>query len=162
MTFKKTLAGGTHYYRHPCLPLCWGIFGGFLSLVCFFFSSRRRHTRSLCDWSSDVCSSDLLLGSRRSPPRPWRPSSAACCSCSMRRADAEIGSRLGWAAPAAQQADQEPDRKNDHGAEQEILEGPVEGIEAHVRDVADEMLQALDQVEWRDAESREHDADHDR
>src|SRR5947207_15127701 len=24
-----------------------------------FFSSRRRHTRSLCDWSSDVCSSDL-------------------------------------------------------------------------------------------------------
>src|SRR5947207_15189479 len=26
----------------------------------FFFSSRRRHTRSLCDWSSDVCSSDLM------------------------------------------------------------------------------------------------------
>src|SRR5690349_23735426 len=26
----------------------------------FFFSSRRRHTRSLRDWSSDVCSSDLL------------------------------------------------------------------------------------------------------
>src|SRR5438132_589639 len=24
-----------------------------------YFSSRRRHTRSLCDWSSDVCSSDL-------------------------------------------------------------------------------------------------------
>src|SRR6266480_805431 len=27
----------------------------------FFFSSRRRHTRLTCDWSSDVCSSDLLL-----------------------------------------------------------------------------------------------------
>src|SRR6266480_6261434 len=26
----------------------------------FFFSSRRRHTRLTCDWSSDVCSSDLL------------------------------------------------------------------------------------------------------
>src|SRR6266571_5462317 len=25
----------------------------------FFFSSRRRHTRLTCDWSSDVCSSDL-------------------------------------------------------------------------------------------------------
>src|SRR5689334_24126566 len=25
----------------------------------FFFSSRRRHTRWSCDWSSDVCSSDL-------------------------------------------------------------------------------------------------------
>src|SRR5207248_7894238 len=27
--------------------------------VVFFFSSRRRHTRSYGDWSSDVCSSDL-------------------------------------------------------------------------------------------------------
>src|SRR5437867_11723548 len=27
----------------------------------FFFSSRRRHTRSYGDWSSDVCSSDLRL-----------------------------------------------------------------------------------------------------
>src|SRR3989475_855244 len=27
----------------------------------FFFSSRRRNTRFDCDWSSDVCSSDLLL-----------------------------------------------------------------------------------------------------
>src|SRR5260221_5340269 len=41
-----------------------------------FFSSRRRHTRSLCDWSSDVCSSDLgrlLLTSRQDP-------NAASCS----------------------------------------------------------------------------------
>src|SRR2546427_9064158 len=28
----------------------------------FFFSSRRRHTRFDCDWSSDVCSSDLSAG----------------------------------------------------------------------------------------------------
>src|SRR2546430_6298313 len=28
--------------------------------VFFFFSSRRRHTRFDCDWSSDVCSSDLV------------------------------------------------------------------------------------------------------
>src|SRR5205814_6763836 len=27
----------------------------------FFFSSRRRHTRCLSDWSSDVCSSDLTM-----------------------------------------------------------------------------------------------------
>src|SRR5882762_6729366 len=27
----------------------------------FFFSSRRRHTRFKCDWSSDVCSSDLAI-----------------------------------------------------------------------------------------------------
>src|SRR2546430_6018344 len=39
----------------------------------FFFSSRRRHTRFDCDWSSDVCSSDLEL----SRDRQRRPHSAA-------------------------------------------------------------------------------------
>src|SRR5215213_12017570 len=29
-------------------------------LFFFFFSSRRRHTRLVSDWSSDVCSSDLM------------------------------------------------------------------------------------------------------
>src|SRR2546427_1880275 len=32
---------------------------GLLLWFFFFFSSRRRHTRFDCDWSSDVCSSDL-------------------------------------------------------------------------------------------------------
>src|SRR5438045_5941168 len=36
---------------------CW-IFCTYLRFL-FFFSSRRRHTRCLSDWSSDVCSSDL-------------------------------------------------------------------------------------------------------
>src|SRR5207248_5426699 len=38
----------------------------------FFFSSRRRHTRSYGDWSSDVCSSDLRsasLGTARGASR---------------------------------------------------------------------------------------------
>src|SRR5258706_9702036 len=34
----------------PCIVLCF-----------FFFSSRRRHTRLVSDWSSDVCSSDLQI-----------------------------------------------------------------------------------------------------
>src|SRR5438445_5212163 len=34
------------------------------SAAFFFFSSRRRHTRYWRDWSSDVCSSDLLGSSR--------------------------------------------------------------------------------------------------
>src|SRR5207248_9813983 len=33
----------------------------FIFLGFFFFSSRRRHTRSYGDWSSDVCSSDLIV-----------------------------------------------------------------------------------------------------
>src|SRR5262249_23370545 len=36
-----------------------------LILVCFFFSSRRRHTRLVSDWSSDVCSSDLSHSDQR-------------------------------------------------------------------------------------------------
>src|SRR5260221_10755882 len=45
------------------LPLVWIICNQRRVCPClsFFFSSRRRHTRSLCDWSSDVCSSDLSL-----------------------------------------------------------------------------------------------------
>src|SRR5688572_33068740 len=31
-----------------------------IQLFTIFFSSRRRHTRFDCDWSSDVCSSDLV------------------------------------------------------------------------------------------------------
>src|SRR2546430_10688437 len=47
-----------------------------ISLIAlFFFSSRRRHTRFDCDWSSDVCSSDLLRqgehqGDRAAQARP--------------------------------------------------------------------------------------------
>src|SRR5260370_10256277 len=37
---------------------CCGLVSGYYF---FFFSSRRRHTRFKCDWSSDVCSSDLSM-----------------------------------------------------------------------------------------------------
>src|SRR5260370_18148439 len=39
-------------------------------LCFFFFSSRRRHTRFKCDWSSDVCSSDL---EPLTTPGDWPP-----------------------------------------------------------------------------------------
>src|SRR2546430_17007775 len=40
----------------------------------FFFSSRRRHTRFDCDWSSDVCSSDLIHVSKpyKQVSREWK------------------------------------------------------------------------------------------
>src|SRR5260221_2315259 len=40
--------------------MCASRFPTSYTMSAFFFSSRRRHTRSLCDWSSDVCSSDLF------------------------------------------------------------------------------------------------------
>src|SRR2546430_11898162 len=36
-----------------------------IRIITFFFSSRRRHTRFDCDWSSDVCSSDLCIDLQR-------------------------------------------------------------------------------------------------
>src|SRR5699024_11754728 len=43
----------------------------YIFMYVFFFSSRRRHTRSKRDWSSDVCSSDLSesapVQSRKAP-----------------------------------------------------------------------------------------------
>src|SRR5215212_1335025 len=44
--------------------------------VFFFFSSRRRHTRCLSDWSSDVCSSDLRAIWRATIMRWRRPDGA--------------------------------------------------------------------------------------
>src|SRR6516225_1043311 len=41
----------------------------------FFFSSRRRHTSWNCDWSSDVCSSDLDQPDRASSRAAVRPAS---------------------------------------------------------------------------------------
>src|SRR5437764_2024073 len=39
------------------------------SVCVFFFSSRRRHTRYIGDWSSDVCSSDLIAGEFEADPK---------------------------------------------------------------------------------------------
>src|SRR6202522_3126731 len=48
------------------------------SHLCFFFSSRRRHTRCRRDWSSDVCSSDLRRRRHTRCRRDW--SSDVCSS----------------------------------------------------------------------------------
>src|SRR5258705_10803592 len=63
-----------------------------LKQIAFFFKSRRRHTRCLSDWSSDVCSSDLMcsrlwIGSAAMPSSPScfetgsRRPRAACSDC---------------------------------------------------------------------------------
>src|SRR5437867_3751464 len=77
----------------------------------FFFSSRRRHTRSYGDWSSDVCSSDLSrsgASSRRwlrgasSWSQRWRaswsplPIRAGLASSTSRRSSARSPSGPGW------------------------------------------------------------------
>src|SRR5699024_11213847 len=46
----------------------------------FFFSSRRRHTRSKRDWSSDVCSSDLVWKLEFQHRPPWKRCDCETCA----------------------------------------------------------------------------------
>src|SRR5262245_64118422 len=65
-----------------------------LSFSFFFFSSRRRHTRCLSDWSSDVCSSDLARAEPdtfqqrvtvwRGDDRPFAPDEIGRAACRER------------------------------------------------------------------------------
>src|SRR2546430_6448641 len=75
--------------------------------MCFFFSSRRRHTRFDCDWSSDVCSSDLRAGLTLRPDH--------------RRTLADAPERLAQVARAAHERDAESElvdvRSEEHTSE---------------------------------------------
>src|SRR5438105_15145325 len=63
----------------------------------FFFSSRRRHTRSTRDWSSDVCSSDLGdFGRQHLATWASIPSAHLAALCDVRpEALRELGDRYG-------------------------------------------------------------------
>src|SRR2546430_5152102 len=54
----------------------------------FFFSSRRRHTRFDCDWSSDVCSSDLAA--------PAEPPGGPAVSADYQRQAHHRAGRAAW------------------------------------------------------------------
>src|SRR5207237_1919152 len=57
-----------------------------------FFSSRRRHTRFKCDWSSDVCSSDLDINQLARNPAVV----GTGISSALPRADAGFVLQLSW------------------------------------------------------------------
>src|SRR5690606_39932386 len=73
-------------------------------LLCFFFSSRRRHTRFSRDWSSDVCSSDLVLALQTGEQGPLQQVMAgvdtAMSDLAARRAGVPLWQLLGGPAEA--------------------------------------------------------------
>src|SRR5262245_65324353 len=93
-----------------CTVSCFRFFTFCLSIIffvfCFFFffSSRRRHTRCLSDWSSDVCSSDLVIlsschlvifvGGHASTSSAASRIAACACSASPRSRTASAGLSL--------------------------------------------------------------------
>src|SRR5690554_8015410 len=67
----------------------------------FFFSSRRRHTRCGRDWSSDVCSSDLLPSDLKRFPellKQVRDAGITCDVLFLRSEERRVGKecRFGW------------------------------------------------------------------
>src|SRR5438046_8489473 len=55
LTSTRPVTAFLHHLQLACHESCSA------PLLLFFFSSRRRHTRLVSDWSSDVCSSDLRM-----------------------------------------------------------------------------------------------------
>src|SRR6266571_2330553 len=112
----------------------YGAFADGIDFFVFFFSSRRRHTRLTCDWSSDVCSSDLgLLFGMSNPAEP--PGDATCIDeqylalIRERLADlvpvtAGLGLRTVWAATIDYTPDHLPIIGPARGTDQ-ILNGVV-------------------------------------
>src|SRR6266487_6561924 len=78
----------------------------------FFFSSRRRHTRWTGDWSSDVCSSDLLA-------EPARPE------------DDEQHAQGEQDPAAAEEADREPAEVGDLRAEVDVGGDGLAAVRVH-------------------------------
>src|SRR2546430_9635576 len=77
--------------------------------VFFFFSSRRRHTRFDCDWSSDVCSSDLIRHHRAN----WRRGINVECGNAQIRSGG-----VRWARAEHLKANSQPcqaEEKSQHG-----------------------------------------------
>src|SRR5947209_10199039 len=80
------------------------------SIVSFFFSSRRRHTRYWRDWSSDVCSSDPLFRQIDLPKQELRDLAELCPGVThslQRLYAAYTEARRGETMVAAQMADRD-------------------------------------------------------
>src|SRR5438270_9826229 len=88
-------------------------------LFLFFFSSRRRHTRFDCDWSSDVCSSDLERRSEALAAERAEAQSSATTLLQARIAAEEALSRKSIEAAAAEKQSAEAARQR-AAAEEEL------------------------------------------
>src|SRR5262249_56092619 len=76
--------------------------------MCFFFSRRRRHTRLVSDWSSDVCSSDLHHALTSS----WRAKAGRKTSCAKKKLERDDDSKKGHHALSASLSCRIRDRKS--------------------------------------------------
>src|SRR5438045_8999251 len=104
----------------------------------FFFSSRRRHTRCLSDWSSDVCSSDLESVGRGRLSRSSRKS--------VRRASTGSGVNAAKKRESVERAGNWSRSRPGHERTGKRLEPFVEGLQGmfHAHGVAEEHGEKID------------------
>src|SRR5688572_29818183 len=94
----KDMENGGNNSMNQMLPLLLMMMGGGGGGA-FFFSSRRRHTRFDCDWSSDVCSSDLArrhhpgfhLPAPQEVPQALLVEDAVTGACRVRSEERRVG-----------------------------------------------------------------------
>src|SRR2546430_3658452 len=85
-----------HVYKQSRIGTMYQLSDLYLSSCFFFFSSRRRHTRFDCDWSSDVCSSDLkeffhtMVRPRVWASRTWLRGNRSACRANCAPYDAHL------------------------------------------------------------------------
>src|SRR6266480_3909851 len=90
----------------------------------FFFSSRRRHTRLTCDWSSDVCSSDLgPTAGASTPANSPAPQYRSSATSPGRGSSAVVTASVRASAAPGWTCQKPPALLAEHGG----LEGPLGG-----------------------------------
>src|SRR5688572_31860782 len=119
----------------------------------FFFSSRRRHTRFDCDWSSDVCSSDLvyvpnvrLLEEVARYQREAVRAAGTVCAATWRRAAQTEARRRNAAADVAGKAGTRKriQNRSDRPAVKNVLGRPVIERSRVVHNAGNELLPAIE------------------
>src|SRR2546430_5913428 len=93
------------------LTFLFCIYVNIYTLFFFFFSSRRRHTRFDCDWSSDVCSSDLEWADSESNREP----SDLSLPASDKRQPAKLTFQVGHARHVSSQSAAESNHPTNAG-----------------------------------------------
>src|SRR5256886_17379337 len=106
-------------------------------LCFFFFSSRRRHTRFDCDWSSDVCSSDLNMRTLDAV----RPETRRRVARETLEIYAPIANRLGLDSLFREL--QELAFSNLYPGRYKVLAKAVKAARGNRREVVDKILKAL-------------------
>src|SRR5690625_7355846 len=96
-------------------------------MQCFFFSSRRRHTRWPRDWSSDVCSSDLKKSTSSESSRSAEASGSRAANGEQRRTGPKSNRTSTNGAPAQAESTPQAAGKADESGSS-TTNPPVEGV----------------------------------